>query len=89
MHQKKSEGRMSAQEQGWQPIETAPKDGTRVDLWAKFWRAHSDGFLWKRCADCSWMKGDSMTNRSAYWMGLDNGWYPTHWMPLPEPPPDA
>lgn len=70
----------------WQPIETAPKDGTNIDLWAKQWRVQDDGFNYRRFRTCYWTKGDSMTNRSAYWMHLDSGWRPTHWMPLPAPP---
>lgn len=73
----------------WQAIETAPKDGTRVDLWAKCWRPFDDQFSTARFPACYWTKGDSMTNHNAHWMRLDSGWYPTHWMPEPAPPSAA
>lgn len=55
----------------WQPIETAPKDETRVLLAKKgvhsmhtaFWR----GGIW-HCGNLQYFNS------------------PTHWMPLPEPP---
>jgi hypothetical protein len=76
-------------EDGWQPIDTAPKDGTRVDLWAKMWQVYNDEFTGKRFADCYWTNGDSMSGRHAHWRELDPSWRPTHWMPLPEPPSDV
>ena len=70
----------------WQPIETAPKNGTRIDLWAKAWLPAFDRFEFRRFADCYWSKGDTMCNVKAAWAGLDREWRPTHWMPLPSPP---
>lgn len=70
----------------WQPIETAPKDGTKIDLWAKAWLPAFDRFEFRRFADCVWMTGDSMCNIKPYWLGLDKGWFPIYWMPLPDPP---
>ena len=70
----------------WQPITSAPKDGTYVDLWAKAWLPAFDRFESKRFADCTWMKGDDMCNRPPYWLNLDKGWYPTHWRLRPDPP---
>jgi hypothetical protein len=70
----------------WQPIETAPKDGTRVDLWAKTWIASQDRFEYQRFPNCWWIKGGDFGGRS-YWVDLDKHWYPTHWMLLPAPPP--
>ena len=70
----------------WQPIETAPKDGTRVDLWAKQWRASDDVFIYHRFADCWWTAGNP--NRTAGWVNINAAWCATHWMPLPSPPED-
>ena len=70
----------------WQPIETAPKDGTRIDLWTKTWIAASDSFMWKRITDCRWSKGDALTNTPARWSGCDPNRVPTHWMPIPAAP---
>ena len=70
----------------WRPMGTAPKDGTHIDLWAKTWLSASDRFESQRFPRCCWMPGDSMCNRSPYWLSLDTGWYPTHWMPIPEGP---
>ncbi len=70
----------------WQPIETAPKDGTviilcesgyRDSIRASFWRQDGDGFPWK------FLDPDSETFLNG-WLGDHRG--PTHWMPLPEPP---
>jgi len=73
----------------WQPIETAPKDGTEII---------------GRCDDslsiCSW---ESLDNPVAKHWGISGTWHrkaiasgkdlmgafsPTHWMPLPQPPLD-
>lgn len=56
----------------WQPIETAPKDGTVVDLW------HKDGF---RITDEFWL-GDE----EECWTCLFSDEEITHWMHPPSPP---
>lgn len=65
---------------GWQPIETAPKNGTEVLVCRAYEDetvyavAHYEGHEWRDMGDIGWggMTGD------------DN--QPTHWQPLPEPP---
>lgn len=61
----------------WQPIETAPKDGTFVLLFGPHHRAGQD-----RQLTACW---DGQT-----WESADDGYgiylKPTHWMPLPEAP---
>ena len=83
----------------WQPIETAPKDGTAVLLFGGQPDRHSDytcGYcddaldLPSKCVVAWWEAYDGALG---YWRcgSYDNGVYgewedPTHWMPLPEPP---
>jgi hypothetical protein len=55
----------------WQPIETAPKDGTWYLTWGP------SGHSLARYLDC--MSDPDM----AGWFEGDND---THWMPLPNPP---
>jgi hypothetical protein len=75
----------------WQLIETAPKDGTAVDLWL------GDDEFPMRAENCAFR---SMTE-SEYWAAdkplKGRYWFdchgyrckPTHWMPLPKPPASA
>jgi hypothetical protein len=91
----------------WQPIETAPKDGTRI---LTFGKGHGNRVVSYHCDEPS-----SPMYAVAYWGWHDDerdvqvspglyrkepcrvleGWrtewsyYPTHWMPLPEPPEGA
>jgi hypothetical protein len=73
----------------WQPIETAPKgdnpkdaSGPAILVAAKAWLGdpllHVGEAYWYAGGEC-WM-----------WANLDSEYgdaiYPTHWMPLPEPP---
>lgn len=65
----------------WQPIETAPMDGTEVILF--YPHLLNDGFVtagyWHRAT----------ADYESYWYSdLVNGGAspPTHWMPLPPPP---
>jgi len=81
----------------WQPIETAPKDGTPVDLWLVSNETCDIDFysptaskLQGRSTDWVWEKRGP---NSANWYPLGGLGYPlgpevtpTHWMPLPVPP---
>lgn len=76
----------------WQPIETAPKDGTIVDLFVGG----------RRYPDCFWGFPDHCCGEDGQycdsdWHRLKAGWVEgtfnepiddriTHWMPLPAPP---
>ena len=77
----------------WQPIETAPRDGTRIIL-AKIIPADEDreAGVWWVCGG-RWQTEHILSGtggkirRQAQWTdGVDNLGEPTHWMPLPEPP---
>lgn len=61
----------------WQPIETAPRDGTRVLAWVK-------GHLVMIADFRKWG-----FNRESSWVSITGGEIhpqPTHWMPLPATP---
>ena len=78
----------------WQPIETAPKDGTRIDVWLSKSRRRVTNCYWGRPSHtCGENEGycDSCPDRDGWVDGEDfmNGYTdeePTHWMPLPTPP---
>ena len=61
----------------WQPIETAPKDGTRVLLFVPKYGAMSGHFP---------IYGTSTQEKWNLHSCLNKEAIPTHWMPLPEPP---
>jgi len=65
----------------WQPIETAPKDGTFVLL------SGHELPVWQG----SWVGrvGRYPINGWTRFNSVDIDWSPTHWMPLPEPPKDT
>lgn len=82
----------------WQPIETAPKDGTEIIVgmdMATVWVVHV----------AFWVQVDEDMKLMGDWSDSDTGWWsyirgsvtqeklegiyePTHWMPLPKPPVD-
>lgn len=59
----------------WRPIESAPRDGTTVLLFAPGWDTPKTGWTY---ADDPWQDCPFSSNRDDY--------VPTHWMPLPAPP---
>lgn len=70
----------------WQPIETAPKDGSDVLLYFPL-----EGLKgWSRVVICHWR---TIGDERGHWVwqdravrGYSDAYKPTHWMPLPEPP---
>ena len=64
----------------WQPIETAPKDGTSILVYSE--KGDKGAFLPGGMAVDRWQR--------EYTTGFGEfnpyHWPPTHWMPLPEPP---
>ncbi len=78
----------------WQDISTAPKDGTRIDLWVPDARYPVGGF---RIAECFWREVPLRRDDAGKWeMGhgwvneiegrVDEWFEATHWQPLPHPP---
>lgn len=72
----------------WQPIETAPKDGSLILLY------RPDAYDWGKVTPGKWEAQQYSKKPQPYWdIWLKIGstresraWVPTHWMPLPEPP---
>lgn len=63
---------------GWQPIESAPKDGTEILLYCPT----SEVFVGIYCA--GWGRG-----WAPRFYDDTPDFIPTHWMPLPDPPSAA
>lgn len=68
----------------WQPIETAPVDGTEFDAW------HPVYGRTPRCIKCpqfetifAWEPETGLFTQS---FSVSYPDYPTHWMPIPQPP---
>jgi hypothetical protein len=74
---------------GWQPIETAPKDGRSILIYRRPWPAPVTA-EWSEHANY----GGREDSRPGWqiWLCDEDHWYSiatdeaTHWMPLPEPP---
>ena len=64
----------------WQPIETAPRDGTEMLLWdgTNLGVGFRTDTAWGLVFELhNWEWGHEISFKTVY---------PTHWMPLPEPP---
>ena len=76
----------------WQPIETAPKDGTKILIGkvgsklicTAHWEIEPE-WAYKGSSPC-W--ASYMADDDYYSLYFDSDW-PTHWMPLPTPPAPA
>lgn len=70
--------RLNTRTSGWQPIETAPKDGSFILLLTPY------GIIQGHWNDDCWNQNvcDSTYEMACAVISAD----PTHWMPLPEPP---
>jgi hypothetical protein len=75
---------------GWQPIETAPRDGTRMLLWVA---VNEEPVIAAWCVSRApyrfegWSTG--WETASGYDVGYASIGDPTHWRPLPAPPQEA
>lgn len=87
----------------WQPIETAPKDGTPIVLGKANWLVFPKA-RWLMCdgdeaSFFAWVFDDEYSpclvpnedggNILGWAEDIENGCMPTHWMPLPEPPAEG
>lgn len=77
----------------WQPIETAPKDGSQILIAAMdnfltvgYWNERE--YIWSIPSDVETQKAGVRHFRKAFNSDGDilEIYFPTHWMPLPEPP---
>jgi len=78
----------------WLPIETAPKDGTTIDVWLSGRINSNIGF---RETDVWWGTVSGQEGQAGWVLIEDDGtegyvdllhdsYIVTHWMPLPKPP---
>lgn len=66
----------------WQPIATAPKDGTGILAFERFPETSNWPVVYQIWVS-HWWKGDAL-NSPRWGGGCYDG--PSHWMPLPDPP---
>lgn len=81
-------------EMKWQPIETAPRDGTVIDLWCGGRICDARWMTWPTATDdpetyCWWAPEPTAYGYAVVWEMTQLGLEPTHWMPLPPTPEDV
>ncbi len=69
----------------WQPIETAPRDGTNILVW---WPSEMHCPVTAHYSTGKWTNEPGFAWKFTGW-GQEKKTEPTHWMPLPEPPKDT
>jgi Lar family restriction alleviation protein len=71
----------------WQPIETAPRDGTDFIAYNKFTGPYITAA--KSISPIAAPPDGTIRFPMHYWHGQKGTWFPepTHWQPLPSPPP--
>jgi hypothetical protein len=62
----------------WEPIETAPKDGTQVMLYFPRRYQGKGGISWGCFINGEWLDSRAIRDDDA-----------SHWMPMPAPPPHS
>lgn len=67
----------------WEPIETAPKNGTVVDLWIA---AEGCQFRAPDFKFCNGRWEGKTSDEPLKWHYMNARMHPTHWMLPPEPP---
>jgi hypothetical protein len=74
-----------AEARGWQPIETAPRDGRNVLVFEPGGTYPSGYSFPATVGTAYWWNGDGVNHPG--WNGpINPRGFPTHWMPLPDPP---
>ena len=67
----------------WQPIETAPKDGTVIFIWYGH-RLNRHAAFDDCIKKAQWLEGIEEWRIES--VGGNQPYFPLYWMPLPEPP---
>lgn len=67
---------------GWMPIESAPKDGTRILVYPVYVRRYGRG---ERVTALVYWHTPANPRYEGSWIGMGKTVRPTHWMPLPAP----
>lgn len=78
----------------WRPIDTAPKDGTEIDVWEychdPAWRPDDHGIKsGMRVTNVKWIDGAwcNYSERDGGWGAVSNEHYTvSHWVPIPTAP---
>ena len=71
----------------WQPIETAPKDGTKILVFCR--HGECEISEWYECWKTNYVLVEGTEYFEKHETLYQEGWNSngfTHWMPLPEPP---
>jgi hypothetical protein len=70
----------------WQPIETAPKDGTHIIGLFNDWLGDCVSVTWYNKKSYSKKYGKTTFKKVKGWQNALNEDKPTHWIPLPKLP---
>lgn len=70
----------------WLPIESAPKDGTKIDLWYPHGIGREPNSYWHSIQAWGYDVPATDRHHPQEMDFMTRGCEPTHWMPLPNPP---
>lgn len=80
--------RQSAPQEGWLPIASAPRDGTKILAYCQPRHVETGKPMSFSYINVVWWRGERFKDSEWKWRHSlnDGAAEPTHWMPLPLPP---